>query len=109
MSTTSGDTNEEMVRTQEDPTEGTECALALEDDAGFLQAEDYPLSLFSAPCLPSLPARLLVCLMESGCGHLNPSPSPYSSPRTCSEVSMPGSPHQAHTEPGAPSLHVRLW
>ena len=44
--------------------------LALEDQAASLQAENYPLSLFVAPFLPSPPGRLLVRLTESGCGLL---------------------------------------
>lgn len=45
--------------------------LALEDQAASLQAENYPLSLFVAPFLPSPPGRLLGCPTESGCGLLD--------------------------------------
>ena len=52
--------------------EGIVYALALEHQAGFPQAENYLLSLFSAPFLASLHGWLRAYLMDSSRGHLNP-------------------------------------
>lgn len=79
--------------------EGTVCTLDIEDQYGFLQAENFPLSLSSAPFRPSLSGCLQVCLMDGGRDLLN---------NFLQRCQCQASPIRRTQSPGCPSPHIRL-
>ena len=81
--------------------EGTVCTLDMEDQNGFLQAENFPLSLSSAPFLPSLSGCLQVCLMDGGRNLLNN----FLQAQMCRCQPLPT---RRTRSPGCPSPHVIL-
>lgn len=81
--------------------EGTVCTLDMEDQNGFLNAENFPLPLSSAPFLPSLSGCLQVCLMDGGHDLLNN----FLQAQRCQCQALPT---RCTQSPGCPSPHVRL-